>query len=238
MKKAFIAVIIASLFLTPAAFGIEEKFSDWVYAGDSLVIDEQSFSFKLSTSSMSVAHNDDLYIIGLGKCNGGELVKICLNDTNWDSLTDETSARISISFYKPVISITRTTKTPTVDVGEKINFDIDVLNTGDLDAKNVKYTDSFPKEIFIEKVSGACEKGENNSIISTGTLKRGNKISCTYIVIPKDVVDIKLKAQVDYFDGFKDEKTYSGLIDIKANAIFDINAFHKKSLYEDNVSGA
>ena len=231
-KKIFILQIIFFILICALAQGAVEKFNDWVYDGDIITIDKEIFKFRISDTlqDIQVTHNSNVYPVKIGSCEDGRKIRICFNETFADPFYDDRRARVKISYHAPNITISRETDKPSVEISDDIDFSVVMKNEGDLEAESLSYIDSFPPGISITSISRDCSRGRDNSVIYSGTLKRGEKVSCSYTVVPTTETDVKLKAQIDYYDGFKEQRIYSSLINIKSTSLFKITANRVKTI--------
>jgi uncharacterized repeat protein (TIGR01451 family) len=225
------AGIILLILITPASYASVERFSDWIYDSDTLVIDNQTFRFKISQSgnNVIVSYGTENRIIGLQACKDDGKIKICVDDIEADSFGNDDSAYVTISYFEPNFTISRKANKEEVYVGDYVNFDVKVTNAGDLEAKNMIYTDYFPSDIFIDKVGGACIKNDDNSITYKANMKPGESFSCIYTVIPSKESEQKLKAQIDYQAGFSAQKVFSDTAVIESKPLYSISAYQEKN---------
>lgn len=222
MNNRIILLILLILTLSTSSLAIIEKFDEIVYDKDSLSIDNNLFTFKFSSSSVNIGINDENYILKQNSCKNTDKIKICVKDIISDY--DTKSSEVLIYYFSPNITISRNQDKTSIDLGDSINFDLTLENKGDYDANNFKYVDYFPEEIFIKSVSGNCIK-EENSLIYSGVLKKGAKIQCSYVLVPKTSVELSLKAQITYDDVDGEKRVYSNLSNIKSNPLYSLKIY-------------
>ena len=235
-QKLLIIELVFLVCILPFSSAYVVKYNDWVYDLDTLTLDNQSFKFKISSSSENIIayYSDKSQIIRKGNCADDSLTLICLDNISTDEVNEIRTARISISYLEPNLSILRTSNKEEVNVGDPITFDLKVKNVGDFKARNLVYTDYFPTEIIISKVSGKCIKDEYNTIKYETDLNPGESFGCSYSVIPSKETEQTLRAQIDYDDGFTHKKVYSNSSKIKSKSLYKITAYHER--YEGNSS--
>lgn len=231
MKKEVLIFFLIFTILNPSTLALSEKFNDWVYDSDTLVLDSKTFGFKVSSNAENVVvtYSSSNRIIRSGNCDSYNNIKVCVDELFVDTSYNDKRAKVRIFYFEPNITIERSADKLEVFAGEEVNFQVNIKNNGDLDAKNFIYVDYFPEDALITSVSGKCAKRDDNSIIYETNLESGASFNCAYKVITQKESDLKLKAQIDYYDGTADKRIYSNITRIISESLFDVDAYQGKS---------
>lgn len=227
MKKLSISFLLFIIIISicNVCNGYEEKFIDWVYDNNTVTVGQEKYRVLISDNiqNIRVFHDDLIFLVSKDDCTTKDKVKICVEDFVVDDFSQEKGVYMGIYYKIPDIEIIRTVNNHNVEIGDPVEFELSLENIGNYPAADLIYTDSFPKEITILSVSGECKIGNDNSIILEGKLETGQKLRCDYTIIPSREIEVDLKAQIDYFDGYENKTIYSTLINLKSDPIFEIN---------------
>lgn len=224
MKKILISVILI-IVLSINCYSYIEKYDGKAYNGGEIVIDDQKFNFKISETSKRIimTNNNQTLIIGDNQCENSLKYKLCAYNIT-SGIDNQDEADIKLYYYAANLTVNRKQDKTNVEIGDSIRFDLEILNSGDFTATNINYIDYFPEDITVEKISGICEINDN-SIEYKGELRRDEKVNCVYKITPKKESDLKLRAEINYFNGNNEIKEYSDIKQIISTPIFTIKTY-------------
>ncbi|MBD3203429.1 hypothetical protein GF327_03985 [Candidatus Woesearchaeota archaeon] len=231
MKKRGCFLLII-LFLLPAVFSDENIYNDFIQNHNNITLDNKLFFFLISNNGndLLIKTGQNTLSVSKHECAYYENIEFCFNATSYINSIDDYKALMNINYLTPKIEIDREIDKNVLDVGEQAQFEVSVLNSGDVSADDVNYIDEFPEQVVIDDVNGVCNKLKNK-VVWTGNLDKDERIECTYSIHTKEHLDSKLSASAFYYDGFSDEISYSKIIHLYSSPIMRYNfSLPKKKL--------
>ena len=216
MIKNGVVWAIIGLFLISGAYALSEEkiYETWVIDGDSLTVNNESFSVMVDDSSQErtlilLRFNKDSFILKNGSCNIRGGLNYCfepdvvLGEYNYEKTKYVRKGELIIFQLVANLQIEREIQKRVIVVGEETRITTLIKNYGKFDAKNVVFKDSFPKENLLIK-SSDCSNA-NNEIMWEGNIKSGETKTCSYTIKALQSKKFRSQATVNYFNGIGDK---------------------------------
>ena len=229
MRKPVLLIIFLFLISISAVSAEELAFEGWVYNNKSLNLDTTSYKTFISANKNLLILSNKSINLALNTCSTEGVTKFCYNLSEYDSDLGEYKAYVYAYYRQPEITITRTATNNQMNVGEKATFTVTIKNTGDVDAKDVIFSEDFPSNIVITKVKNADAAGR--AIYWKGNLAAGKSMTFEYDVTSTGIVNTYLKASVLYFDGFEEKEVFSTEINLKSEQVITVELVTDKEEY-------
>ncbi|MCP3686440.1 MAG: hypothetical protein GY861_27700 [bacterium] len=231
MNKNLIIYLALIIALVQLASADSEVYSGWVYSGDSISTQRQSFIFYLGSSNNEIIadYGTGSLFVRNNSCEFSDTAKVCLNNVQFEYSTRVYKMNIELYILEPSITLTRTILEDEVMIGEDITVDVTISNDGHV-AKNMIYTDSFTDEFEIVEYDGVDL--DENTLRWEGELGRGETIELSYEIKAKEITKRGFKASLSYFDGFTTKTIFSEEKTIEVLGFFNIDSdLGKEEIY-------
>jgi hypothetical protein len=193
----------------------------WMYSGEGVAVETTSLLMIMSRTEVAADYGTGFLSIKNNSCSYADYIKVCVDNIEYNHITDKIRAYVRVYKRVPTLKITRTFSGDTLLINENSTVSVTIENTGDVIAKNVVYADYFPKEVVISDAEGGS-KISGSVVTWKGEIKAGNTVELTYKIKPTEEFDASLKAEATFFNGFTTKTTYSDAKRIKASTFFTI----------------
>src|SRR3989344_3901444 len=213
-------------------------YSDWSVSGEAFDVDGMNFTAEYGGNDY-VRVNGPLgkYLLQVGECKHSEQYEVCSDEIDHDDRVEYRSGkeypglRITIKELEPQIVIERSTKTPTVDLGQRAEIIVILKNTGDKPALQVRYVDRFPPGVTV--VSSNDLTNGRDHVEYTSVMSEGKTVTLKYTIDFKEFVEFS--SQATAYWGEEQESVQSDVIEFRVNPPFKITQELKPEKSELNV---
>ena len=213
-----------------AAYAATQASSGWVFSGETVKVENRAFTFLMTNETVTVDYVTDFLKLQNNTCDMTEHVRFCVNNIEYNHITDRIRADVDVYTLKPTITMTRTISEAGIVVSQEVTITVTIANTGDARATNVVFTDAFPSELEITEHE--IVRKEGNSAKWTGSISPDITETFIYKIKAKDNVETSIKGKLSYYDGFETKTVYSGALSITATPFFTlIPSFGRTTIY-------
>lgn len=232
MKKALIVILLFAclVFFAQKAQTVSAEAQikgGWMDSGESVAVETTSFLMVMSRTEVAADYGTGFLTLKNNSCEYLDYIKICVDNIEYNHITDKIRAYIRVYKRVPNIEMTRTFSGETMLVNDNSTVSVTLRNTGDVAARSVSFIDYFPAQVEVTDVDGATVSG---SFISwKGKIDAGSSVDFTYKLKAKEEFDVTLKAEATYFDGFSTKTAYSDAKHIRATPFFEITPLLSRS---------
>ncbi|MBN1502127.1 hypothetical protein JW930_01165 [Candidatus Woesearchaeota archaeon] len=227
MKKVSLPIIMFILVASFAAAG-DLVYNNWVVNHNSVTIGGENYKIDVATGGSTILVTSGANTIVIGKRESGlfPLNEIYFNSSVYDLDIADYKVYVKIYTIKPKFSIQRAISATTLSVGDKATFSVEITNTGDTEATEVKYIEDFPSSFAIEKCS-SCDIADNQ-VLWEGDIESQDSVSFSYEVYCTEKVDTTLRAYVEYLGS----KYYSSSVSFTVEPLLESSILADKSEIE------
>ena len=127
-----------------AAYAATQASSGWVFSGETVKVENRAFTFLMTNETVTVDYVTDFLKLQNNTCDMTEHVRFCVNNIEYNHITDRIRADVDVYTLKPTITMTRTISEAGIVVSQEVTITVTIANTGDARATNVVFTDVFP----------------------------------------------------------------------------------------------
>ncbi|MBU0758700.1 MAG: DUF11 domain-containing protein, partial [Nanoarchaeota archaeon] len=208
----------------------EIAYSDWIYNNQTLELSNAKYTFLLGSKGQSllIKFDAELKTLNKNECIDLSQTTICFNSSQYLPDLRDYKAYVDIVYYKPEIEIDRSVDNNILKIGESAVFTVVIKNKGEYEAKDIVFTDEFPKEFHIDDITGECII-DDDKIYWKGNLDVAESKTCTYTFYTSEEVDVNLNAAAEYYDGFSSQTKYSDETHIYSSSVLKIEIRTTKS---------
>jgi len=213
----FLLILILSAFVS-AEFK-KEVYNNVLSQGGNFTVENTNFRIPLTFSNKAVIFiNDTGYTIDKGLCETQGLYTICLQNIEtiapkYINEQETYKARISVSRFLALISITMDIVDSELEIGGETTGTIIIANNGTIKAENVSVEEYFPKQFQINELSGCSFY--DGEIFFEGELLGETQKTCTFKIKALENISYKFKINASYFNGISIQKLTSIEKDVK-----------------------
>ena len=211
-------LIVFLLFIIPSVYALYEEVavSGWVNSSNTLTTkDNRTFTIQLAPGNLRIIvnmPNSDSLTVKNGSCEVIGFYDVCFLDSafayhDYEEDRDYYKAKVSIYDIIANLEMTRTISAANLLINEEAIIGISIINSGDREATNVKFTDKFPPPFVITSVSGCLAYGDE--IGWDGSLNKLQEKKCSYTIKSIAAVNYTSKANISYFNGKETKYEYS-----------------------------
>ncbi len=214
MKAKLLAFLFFLVVLPQAALSLTTAFEGWVYSGQTATVEGKTFIIYEAASRMEMLAEHEgisLFIVN-NSCQQRGNARLCLDNIEYDFAAKKDKMKVRAISLAPDISITRSADDNEFEAGDGATITVTIKNGGGL-AQNLTYTDIFPESVEIVSVDG-IRKLPHGVEWKEHSLK-AESVSFSYTIKVNDVMDTKLVAVLDYFNGEKMKRMRSTTLGIK-----------------------
>ncbi len=203
--RFFLFIFILILLPIVSASFSEQIFDDYVKQGERLTIDGNKLyaSYSGDGTQAFIGFNDQKVILENGMCKETSTVKICVDieEDYIDYSIDKQIYKGKISIFTTIaqLNVTRTFSSYNGALDEEITVKLSLTNGLDHDATKVDYQENIPGSFIINSVD-TCSLS-NHTLSWTGDIKKENKITCEYRIIPQENGTFEIPATLNYYNG-------------------------------------
>lgn len=224
----FVFITFALLFPVISSAAEERIFSNWKYAGETLIANNIVFSYTWleDVDQIRLRYDSHYKSIDLGDCRvlteANDTIRACYMKKEYDIAKREFKAYIALYSREPDIEIKRKFNSTDLIIGEIVRVDVSISNNGASAAYDLLYEDNLENFEII--------KCENCNIIgNTVTLARkffdaGKTEELTYYIKPKEKFDRKLAAVLKHNTLMISKEIVTEAVEITADHILGIEA--------------
>ena len=216
----FISLLIIGAVQAKVTETVKEK---WFDSGDTLTLLDRDITVYFNDNeSVSVVVDGAAIKISSGLSKEIDNLIITYDESKYKDFDLENFKiiyELHLKFDAIIANVSLTRNVPKTDlfVGQYITINSVFQNQGDLTAADVLFEDDFSSDFQIKKVDYPCLE-EDNKIYWEGTLKKGQRKECSYIIKAIDKGSQNSLAKVKFFNGVN-KKTISS--EAKAFTIID-----------------
>lgn len=212
----FCARLSLALALLPAlCLADTEVFSGWVDDGDTLRLGDYRLKATYISGKVLAAVGLVQTDIPLGECRRITPFDICFLDSRLlkggtvvpDDIHDpdvDTQMLLEVSARLAKLEVSRNFGKNTFDISEEVSVSLTVENTGDAPARDVILEDEYPGAVQVAPKLG-CDVSYN-TVAWHGTIKEGEKLTCSYTLKGQSAKKFASAAAVEYNDGMQEQK--------------------------------
>ncbi len=193
----------------------QKIFDDYVKSGDSFKAGKIKFETLWVDPSMLITFEGNSLNVPLGECRYLSPFNICLNKTrqllNGEVLpapihSEDVETEMLVQVYAKLASLelTRDFGKQKLLIDEETTVRVEIKNTGLADATDVVFEDDYPSAVEVKKASG-CDI-DNNKVVWTGTLRKGNGFKCEYTIKAVKDKSFTSTASLEYYNGIDKKK--------------------------------
>ncbi len=234
MKKRLLLIaiiILVLLSLNVNAATRKTLYSDTVRDRTTVKVGDTDLSLTTSQSGAYISYAGHNFVVKEGKCETDKPFTVCTSE-----IKPEFYAVITI--YAEVAELKLGKKLETevenLGVGDVVRVKLTVSNQGTSPAQ-FNLADDTTGFVVLDTDSDC--KSIGNAIIMNYSVREETSISCGYRMKAEKAGDIKLKAKLNYFDGFeKKEETASLTFNVGKNDV-EVNIESDKSNYDLSDKG-
>jgi len=214
MNKGLI-LLLAVLIVCPVVFAETLVYDNDLFSWQTFTVDGRSFTVIVNQmESIVVKYNQTQYIgIKKGDNETFQNLRIWLYNISYDLTKKDYKAHIKVYSKAPSLEISRVINDSEFYIDEEAEISVNLTNTGTERIDNLTYLEDLTG-FNITDIAGDC-KVNGSYITYSGTIKTGNKISCTYKIRGLDEIEKTFKAKITYFDGFQIKEVYSTELNVK-----------------------
>lgn len=218
LATAALIVLLAVAFGWPEEAGaLTTPINEWILSGETITVEEQSFTIHLSSRLNEVVadYGKGSLFIRNNSCEATALAMVCIDNIQYDYTDKAYKLRVRGVSLAPILSITREASKTELLAGDEAVFTVTLKNTGGL-ARNMTFTDRFPKEFVVTEADGAT--AQLDRAVWKGRLDEGESETFSYKVKADDIFDGGLVASLTYSDGLRLKTLYTSKIDMKSTS--------------------
>ncbi len=215
-KRLWLIFLFATVLLPYIAHAEKTKLYDkWTKSGDSFSVGDFKLKATWAENTVLLKIDDKTFSIAEGNCVTSKPLVVCYNesrltkdgkvvpDTIHDSNVDH-EMRLLVYGYLAKLEISREYESTSILVSESADVDVSIKNTGDSDADDVAYSETYPDTVNITDVSG-CDL-DKNEITWKGMIRKGQSQKCTYMITALEEDAFTSKATAEYNNAVDDAK--------------------------------
>lgn len=202
MRAKALTWVVLLFVLSQAALAVTTSFDGWLYSGQTTTAEGKTFIIYEGSSRLDMLadYGKGQLFIKNNSCQQTGNVRICLDNIVYDLTVKKDKMKVRAISLAPDISITRTADDNDFEAGGGTKITVTVKNSGGL-AQNVTYKDVFPESVEIVSVDGLAKLP--HGVVWTAHSLKTESSSFSYKIKVNDIMDRKLVATLDYFDGEK-----------------------------------
>lgn len=221
MKSAHLLLLLLVVLVTAAgeaAASLETKVNVWVVSGQTINVEDQSFTIYLSSKTNEILADygkGSLFIMN-NSCDSTQVARLCVDGIQYDIASRIYKVKVRGISLAPSITVTREAAKTEFRVGEEVTFSVTLSNTGGL-ASNVTFEEDLPEELEVSSVDG-MQFFRAGAVRWSGKLATDESVSFSYKIKALDVFDGSLVSSVAYSDGLRLRTAYSSRIALKVSS--------------------
>lgn len=210
--------VFALMLILLAAFVSADTsvFDKYVYSAESVLIDTTAFTIYLAAGNADIIadYGSGMLSIHNGSCSYLDVAKLCVDNILFDTSKKEYKIKLRGISTAPLLTITRAFTSSEVRVGENVDLEVTIRNTGGYTG-SAYYTDSFPEGI-VEVVDEEDAAIIGNSVIWKGALEADASVSFSYTIKANATFERDFVASLNYMRGNFQKTIYSSKAKLKA----------------------
>jgi len=225
--RPIIFFVIILLILPLVVSASEEKiFSGWKYPGDSITANDLVFSFRFleDPDRMRIRYGDYYKTIDEGECDvlkgTNSTIKACYEEYEYDIKKGAFKAYLLLYLREPEIDIDRVFEETDIIVGDEIEVNVIISNTGSSTAYDLEYIDTL-EDFEILQCKG-CFIESNSVLWSKAAIDDGDSYEFSYMIKPNHEFKRKIAAVLNYNTLRTSEEIVTKPVEITAENILDI----------------
>jgi hypothetical protein len=227
-KKRFVLgliVLLSAIAFSMPVFGISEEYSGQVLSGESIDLDDFTFTITMDKWGKNIYVNAGTLrqTVPIFTCKKMEQFRICFENTTYDLDEDDLFADVKIYRRQPELAVTKViNETTALYVGQEAKVTLTITNTAD-DVSKIELTDDYPASVEIYDIEGSCGVHESQ-VYWEGHLGENKTKTCSFIIRGKEELHRGLAAHIKYWDGVKWVDEYSTAMTLDINPAISLDS--------------
>lgn len=226
--------ILLFLLLSPFVLADYEK---WHFPGDTFSYNNFDYSLGYVNGEVLIVQDSEIFNIKLYDCETTLYSELCFTDENFnlsqgyglgfgrynpETGLPETSIKIKVAAREPNIVFSRSVSTTTPTINEPVQVNTVIKNTGNADAEDIFFSETFFKNLKISDVRGAI-KNNKRVYLELPILHKNSEHAFNYTLTPKSLLEDTSLSVLRYDYGGETFSVGINPVSIEVPVLYDVS---------------